>query len=63
MSPQHMVIIDATESTTNIERTNAEVISEFEDQGFSTDSESIIQFLFHLRIFSDSFNSKRTDYS
>lgn len=34
------VTIDATESTTDIEKANAEIISEFEDQGFSIDSES-----------------------
>lgn len=55
MELQLVVIIDATESTTNIERTNAEIISEFEDQGFSTDSESIIQLLFHLRRFFKQF--------
>ena len=35
-----LVTIDATESTTDIEKANEDVISEFENQGFSIDSES-----------------------
>lgn len=35
-----VVTIDATESTIDIEKANQEIVSEFEDQGFSIDAES-----------------------